>query len=73
MGGNARITVDLNRQVVVRPNGEEIAFEIDPFRKHLLLNGLDDIGQTLQHAPKIDEFETKRAKSQDWMPVISGT
>ena len=73
MGGNARITVDLNRQVVVRPNGEEIAFEIDPFRKHLLLNGLDDIGQTLQHAPKIDEFETKRAKSPDWMPVISGT
>ena len=73
MGGNARVTVDLVRQVVVRPNGEEIAFEIDPFRKHLLLNGLDDIGQTMQHAPKIDEFETKRAKAQDWMPVISGT
>ncbi len=73
MGGNARVTVDLVRQVVVRPNGEEIAFEIDPFRKHLLLNGLDDIGQTLQHAPKIDEFEAKRAKTQDWMPVISGT
>ena len=73
MGGNARVTVDLVRQVVVRPNGEEIAFEIDPFRKHLLLNGLDDIGQTMHHAPKIDEFETKRAKAQDWMPVISGT
>ena len=50
LGGNARITVDLARQVVVRPNGEEIHFDIDPFRKHLLLNGLDDIGQTLQHA-----------------------
>ncbi len=51
LGGNARITVDLERQVVVRPSGEEIHFDIDPFRKHLLLNGLDDIGQTLQHAP----------------------
>ena len=50
LGGNARITIDLERQVVVRPNGEEIHFDIDPFRKHLLLNGLDDIGQTLQHA-----------------------
>ncbi|HET9019331.1 MAG TPA: 3-isopropylmalate dehydratase small subunit, partial [Acetobacteraceae bacterium] len=47
MGGNARLTVDLERQVVVRPNGEEIRFEIDPFRRHLLLEGLDDIGQTL--------------------------
>ena len=49
LGGNARITIDLERQVVVRPNGEEIHFDIAPFRKHLLLNGLDDIGQTLQH------------------------
>ena len=39
MGPNARLTIDLERQVVVRPNGEEIRFEIDPFRKHLLLNG----------------------------------
>ncbi len=68
MGGNARITVDLARQVVVRPSGEEIPFEIDPFRKHLLLNGLDDIGQTLQHGIKIDEFEAGR---QDWIPVIA--
>jgi len=72
LGSNARVTVDLVRQVVVRPNGEEIAFEIDPFRKHLLLNGLDDIGQTLQHAPKIDAYEINRAKNQDWLPVISG-
>ncbi len=49
LGGNARITIDLQEQVVVRPNGEKIPFEIDPFRKHLLLNGLDDIGQTMQH------------------------
>jgi 3-isopropylmalate/(R)-2-methylmalate dehydratase small subunit len=73
MGGNARITVDLTRQVVIRPNGEEIPFEIDPFRKHLLLNGLDDIGQTLQHAPKIDDYENRLAKAQDWMPAISAT
>ncbi|MEN0077323.1 MAG: 3-isopropylmalate dehydratase small subunit, partial [Paracraurococcus sp.] len=46
MGGNARLTVDLEREVVVRPNGEEIPFKIDPLRRHLLLNGLDDIGQT---------------------------
>jgi 3-isopropylmalate/(R)-2-methylmalate dehydratase small subunit len=67
-GDNARLTVDLAEQVVVRPNGEKIRFEIDPFRKHLLLNGLDDIGQTLQHAPKIDAYE---AKQQSWMPGIS--
>jgi 3-isopropylmalate/(R)-2-methylmalate dehydratase small subunit len=68
LGGNARLTIDLPRQVVVRPNGEEIPFEIDPFRKHLLVNGLDDIGQTLQHAPKIDSYETARRAELPWMP-----
>lgn len=68
LGGNARLTIDLERQVVVRPNGEEVHFEIDPFRKHLLLNGLDDIGQTLQHAPKIDAYETTRKSEQAWLP-----
>ena len=67
MGGNARITVDLARQVVVRPSGEEISFEIDPFRKHLLLNGLDDIGQTLLHVGEIEKYENGR---QDWMPKL---
>lgn len=71
LGGNARITVDLERQVVVRPNGEEIPFEIDPFRKHLLLNGLDDIGQTLQHAPAIDGFEARERAEKAWLPGIS--
>lgn len=70
LGENARLTVDLERQVVVRPNGEEIAFEIDPFRKHLLLNGLDDIGQTLQHAKSIDSYEQTH-KDDAWMPAIS--
>ena len=67
MGGNARLTVDLERQVVVRPNGEEIPFEVDAFRRHLLLNGLDDIGQTLQHAAAIDAFEAKRRAAQPWL------
>ena len=67
MGGNARITVDLERQVVVRPNGEEISFQVDPLRRHLLLNGLDDIGQTLQHAPAIDSYEAKQRATQPWL------
>jgi 3-isopropylmalate/(R)-2-methylmalate dehydratase small subunit len=71
LGENARLTIDLARQVVVRPNGEEISFEIDPFRKHLLLEGLDDIGQTLAHAPAIGTFESTRATDQPWMPSIT--
>ena len=71
LGENARITVDLAEQVVVRPNGEKIPFEIDPFRKHLLLNGLDDIGQTLQHAPSIDAYEVAQKTEKSWMPGIS--
>jgi len=67
MGGNARITVDLERQVVVRPNGEEIPFQIDPLRRHLMLNGLDDIGQTMQHAPAIDSFESRQRAAQPWL------
>jgi len=67
LGGNARLTVDLERQVVVRPSGEEIPFEVDALRKHLLLNGLDDIGQTLQHAPAIDAFEAKRRAATPWL------
>ena len=71
LGGNARISVDLERQVVVRPNGDEIPFEVDAFRKHLLLNGLDDIGQTLQHGTAIDGYEAARQQSQPWMPTIA--
>ena len=70
MGANARLTVDLERQVVVRPNGEEIAFEIDPFRRHLLLHGLDDIGQTMQRAAAIDAYEARLAAERPWMPAI---
>jgi len=69
LGTNARLTVDLERQVVVRPNGEEIAFNVDPFRKHCLLNGLDDIGLTLEHTAAIDAYE---AKIPAWQPKIHG-
>ena len=67
LGANARVTVDLERQVVVRPSGEEIPFDVDPLRKHLLLNGLDDIGQTMQHAGAIDAFEARRKAAQPWL------
>ncbi len=71
LGGNARVTVDLARQIVVRPNGDEIGFEVDPFRKHSLLEGLDDIGQTLQHGAAIDGFEAKRRTEQAWLPGLA--
>ncbi len=67
MGGNAKITVDLEREVVVRPNGEEIPFKIDPLRRHLMLNGLDDIGQTMQHVNAIDSYEAKQRAAQPWL------
>ncbi len=72
MGGNARISVDLERQVVVRPNGEEIAFEVDAFRRQRLLLGLDDIGETMQRGAEIERFEAERAAAQPWMPGIGG-
>ena len=71
LGGNARITIDLQEQVVVRPNGDKIPFEIDPFRKHLLLNGLDDIGQTMQHAASIDGYEARERSEKPWLPALS--
>jgi 3-isopropylmalate/(R)-2-methylmalate dehydratase small subunit len=70
MGENARLTVDLERSVVIRPGGEEIAFAIDPLRRHRLLEGLDDIGETLQHASAIDAFERGREDAQAWLPAI---
>ncbi|MBU2088992.1 MAG: 3-isopropylmalate dehydratase small subunit [Alphaproteobacteria bacterium] len=59
LGANARITVDLEKQEITRPNGEIIAFEVDSFRKHCLINGLDDIGLTLQKDSKIAGYEEK--------------
>ena len=65
-GANAIVTVDLEKQVITGPDGGSIAFEIDPFRKHCLLEGLDDIGQTLQKDAAIAAFEDKRA-AQPWL------
>ena len=67
MGANATVTVDLEAQTITRPNGETVAFEVEPFRKHCLLNGLDDIGLTLQKAASIDSFEAAAASDRPWM------
>ena len=72
-GANSRLTIDLERQVVVRPDGEEIPFEVDALRRRLLLGGLDDIAQTLEHAPAIDRFEQNRARTTPWLPSIALT
>ncbi|BAO83887.1 MAG: 3-isopropylmalate dehydratase small subunit [Betaproteobacteria bacterium] len=62
-----RLTIDLPRQCIVLPQGEEIAFEVNPFRKHCLLNGLDDIGLTLRHADTIRTFEVQRLAAKPWL------
>lgn len=64
-----QLTVDLQNQNVSTPGHEAYPFEIDPFRKHCLLNGLDEIGLTLQHAEKIKQFEEKRREQQPWLFV----
>ena len=61
------LTVNLEEQVVVTPTGEKLAFEIDDFRKHCLLNGLDDIGLTLQHADDNRAYEAKRQAEAPWL------
>ena len=66
-GENARIEIDLENQKIVRPDGEEITFDVDPFRKHCLLEGLDDIGITLQSDDRISSFEEKQKQSMPWM------
>ncbi len=70
LGANSRITIDLAAQEVVRPNGERIHFDIDPFRKKLLLEGLDDIGQTMEHAASIDAYEAKIRRERGFIPGI---
>jgi 3-isopropylmalate/(R)-2-methylmalate dehydratase small subunit len=62
-----RLTVDLPRQVVVKPDGEELPFEVEGFRKHCLVNGLDDIGLTLRHAPTIQAYEAERLARMPWL------
>jgi 3-isopropylmalate/(R)-2-methylmalate dehydratase small subunit len=61
------LTIDLERQVVVKPDGSELAFEVQGFRKYCLLNGLDDIGLTLRHKDKIAAFEAERLAQKPWL------
>jgi 3-isopropylmalate/(R)-2-methylmalate dehydratase small subunit len=62
-----RLTIDLERQVVVRPGGEAIGFDVEPFRKSCLLGGFDDIALTLRHAEAIRTFEAERLLRQPWL------
>jgi len=66
-GANATLTVDLESQTITGPDGGTIAFEVDPWRKHCLLNGLDDIGLTLEKAASIDAFEARAAAERPWV------
>ena len=65
-GENARMTVDLDSQTVTASDGTKFAFEVDAFKKHCLMNGLDDIGLTLEKATAIDAYEAKAATTRPW-------
>jgi 3-isopropylmalate/(R)-2-methylmalate dehydratase small subunit len=65
-GANATISIDLEAQEIHGPDGGTVRFEIDPFRKRCLLEGLDDIGLTMEKAPHIDAFEKKAATTRPW-------
>jgi len=62
-----KLKIDLDAQTVTRPDGKAMAFDVDPFRKYCLMNGLDEIGLTLRHADQIREFEAKRRIEQPWL------
>ena len=62
-----QLTIDLERQVVFKPDGAEMPFDVQPFRKYCLLNGLDDIGLTLRHADKIKAYEAERLLRKPWL------
>ena len=66
-----QLTIDLERQVVVRAQGEEIPFDVQAFRKYCLINGLDDIGLTLRHADKIKNFEAERLATKPWLAHVA--
>ena len=69
---DARLTVDLEALAITRPNGDPVTFEIDAFRRDCLLNGLDDIGLTLQRADRIEAFEAAQRKQQPWLYLADG-
>ena len=66
-GSNAIIEVDLEKQEIKGPDGGTVHFDIDPFRKHCLLNGLDDIGLTMEKGSEIDDFEARQKEAQPWL------
>ncbi|MEM6374277.1 MAG: 3-isopropylmalate dehydratase small subunit, partial [Pseudomonadota bacterium] len=66
-GANARMTIDLEAQEITTSDGQVIPFEVDPFRKHCLLNGLDDIGLTMEKAEAIAGFEAKASQERPWV------
>jgi 3-isopropylmalate/(R)-2-methylmalate dehydratase small subunit len=66
-GANSKVTIDLENQVITGPDGGEIRFEVDAFRKHCLLNGLDDIGLTLEKKAAIDAFEARAQQERPWV------
>ena len=66
-GSNARMVVDLEAQTVTTSDGESFAFEVDPFKKHCLLEGLDDIGLSMEKAASIDTYETRMAQQRPWV------
>ncbi len=66
-GANARITVDLESQEITTPDGDVYNFDIDPFRKHCLLNGLDDIGITMAQSTDIDSYEQRQRGAEPWL------
>ena len=61
------LTIDLDRQTIIKPQGQELPFDVQPFRKYCLINGLDDIGLTLRHADKIKVFESRRLAEKPWL------
>jgi 3-isopropylmalate dehydratase small subunit len=68
---NKQIDIDLTSQTITRHDGTKISFEVDAFRKHCLINGLDDIGLTLQKGSIIDDFERKRSSVSPWLDNAS--
>ena len=70
-GSNAIIEIALEKQEIKGPDGGTVHFDIDPFRKHCLLNGLDDIGLTMEKKSEIDDFETRQKDSQPWLHAAS--
>ena len=66
-GSNSRLTINLQDQVIVRPSGSKVLFEIDNYKKHCLIEGLDDIAVTLDNEEKIDSFENKTAQMFPWL------